>query len=825
MLSFLSVSLLETYLYLCEQKQSDVTATTQRYVRHLEEAIRDKKKKRYAAYSVIEILRILAPKNCFAEETIEEVFSYIAEHASSQKEGPRALQTVASYKMAALIDSPGIINALCMTALNHLSRSWSLDIIRSVIEEKDEVLGKEVKQKLVQHAAEKNSPLHSVLASWPQLFTEAVREHVEKTEKKVVLIKHFNVISKDLLTQKLLACVLQDPRDRKDLLQFLQGSTVRREVLFVIRELEEDRSAAIRSAVPFVLLRKAADPFYTTWVSAQIKKEAVEIWKKRTRDSSQTVRLYVFKHTQYRDIGDPNALEEVLSASIMDVSYQVRVEVLRLIKEAYVDALNNRAYPKRKLESCFMCRGNSGKVSCLVPLLSSACIPEYKEQTDLLKEFLGYFSLQHAALFAEEILQEIYAYSVQHPEKADSIKIVTGVLAFLEYRLPDMPNLSDSVTENSEIDTSQVCNEHKPAVAAITKLLGRSETEISSASELPPSLVIPLAEKYLDFGIPFFLFSRLDALLETVPRDIFYQIARIITVTEAVSALGWAEIRTRTKEVEEYTEVKGIATAENTNASKNSLVLNLSDITEQEEDPKHAPAENEHTTRYEASWRLLQDADPNMLLMVMLDLITVSVRSQALEEACIRALLSESTAEQFSNTRDSLFTAERLIFLIRNSRNTEERILLCAIQTLLSPEKGPVLDAESLGPFLHYLCWVFVQYDRSRATEIIRALFLRQKPQVHQFFAVSVNLKRFSVRDAGKQRDLYVLSEEMHALVEKEASKIGINPSQFANDLPETLQADLRDRGGWAAFLEVLNDAQYSSNLLTNFRSARNVQE
>ncbi|KAI5192328.1 hypothetical protein NECID01_1894 [Nematocida sp. AWRm77] len=831
----------EVYAQLVKETEQKSSEELLSLCEHLGSLLDTEQSRKHVVYSIVEVLRLLAPKNPFEEAAIDSVFRYLAAKGPKDPEGKRALETVGSYRMVALLENTKLVNALAESALAHLSKTWASEVLQSILEEKEEDLGREVKSKIVKGAAGGNISLEGFVQAHPLLFLPSISELVCATErKKIALIKKFNSISKDVITPKLVEESIEDLQEKKDFLRFVEESTVRRELLGVVKSLSEDRSVWIRCQVPATLLKKSKDPFYTAAVGAEIRKSALEVWRRRMHDTSSAVRAGVLRNVQHADLqGCPEAKELVLER-VRDTEAGVREEALRLCSEeykAYFAVCRKRkalgACAETGRAFCAVCMQQERSPTCLVSVLQSLFIDDHAAQVSLVKKFFaGLHALDRLdRLEEEDVLDNLDNRSdrLDRLDRGDvldgseTLRVFDTVLLGEIYRaVEENPcdfeilmscMVSLSLLEVSCAMPSDVCLKHKDTLTALVQVLSlpHEDTLVERMGhETPPSLLVMVAEMCFKGGVPASYLSLLKDVLGRVPERLFYRISRMVTIAEHNGDAAWKDMPSSAL-TDAYRETKQIATMDGAEAS-----LDISKIAEH----THTSAESflsASSVNVQAQEALLCSKPFGMRFAVLLDLLECCVRSALLERVSL-AELTSSTYAEYAEIDSSVFFRQRLTAGVRSHPDLEIRLLFSVIYTLVSKAPHLQLEEKSLKDLLVMLCWVLLEYRSARGPEVIAALLRGNRAHAQEFFSVFVNLKRLSVHNEEKRTEMYVLSEEVCAVLEKICAKAGINTAQYTNELPPMLVESLRARGGWTATLTLLEDNQFSSNLLTVFK-------
>ncbi|KAH9386461.1 uncharacterized protein NEMAJ01_1357 [Nematocida major] len=789
----------EMYARLCEVKQQAAEEDLDYLGEKIEKLLKAEKTAKImpVLHSAVEVLRISAPYNPFSEETVQGLFKHLAIRGPKQAEDKKALEIIACYKMVALLENVKTVNSLAELALLNLSQKWSLEMLQSIVEEKEEDLGKEVKAKIVKKIADGSSVLGGFIEKHPLLFMPAVCELITTASRsKMGLVAKFNALSKEIVSREAIEACLDEKTNKKDFLNFVGESTVRREMLGIVESLAEDRSMWVRCKVPEILYAKSKSTFYTSATAASIRESAVEIWGRRMHDSSAQVRLEMLKKTTPAQIAEVPEMRAAVLERLRDTNRDVRREALKIAAQECMETLQKDA-GSAHAGACFVCRKRGIKTFAVVDVLMSMFIDDHAAQVGLVKAFFASLMAGKASctLAQQHILAEIFYMVDAAPE---DIEKLTGCAAAL------------SVLDINAFDVPDVCSAHQNTVKLLEKVLGpeSAPTHAVPSVDSPISIVVMLCEGYPKGHIPGELMEILRKLAKKASEDIFYRVARLISVAEYNTGSGWgAPLEYDSGLPREYLEIKQACTSEGYDFSMdmsriedNSLLGSVSMSTDMVEQEKK-----------------LEGFSRKMLLMVQMDLLECCIRSAILERTVFKHLLSRPY-EEHAYFEGSLFFKQRLVIGIRSHPDTEIRLIFSVVSVLVCRQTSLALNGKSVISVLGLLCWVCIEYTRERAVEAVMSLFRSNAQIAQEFFSFFANLKRFSVEDQHKKTELYVLSEEVHAMLVKEASKLGINPAQYSNDMPAGLVEELKVRGGWAATLSVLDDDHFSANLLTVFK-------
>ncbi|KAI5184765.1 hypothetical protein NEHOM01_0367 [Nematocida homosporus] len=760
------------------------------------------KTRKYAIYAMVEILRIAAPRNPFEEKEIETLFRHLVTRGAREVEGRRALEIVGSYRMAALLEQSKLVNGLAELALDNLGKKWAIEMIDSILEEKEEDLGRDVKMRIVKKVSEGCVVLERSIEKHPLLFMQPIEEYIVASKKRVSLVRKFNSISKEVVTREVAEKCVADLMSKKEFIQFVGSTSVRREILQVVEGLSEDRSGWVRCAVVGILFGKARDSFYTAAVAAEIKEAAVAIWMRRLHDPTAVVRASTIKGTKIEDILGVSEAWKRLLERVRDTDRSVREAALQLVLAKEKEEWQVRRESEwNDRSTCFICRDGEvrGQEEVFVPLLLSVFIDDHLEQVELLKRFVQQWrevvGSENIECIGQWVFLEILVRVQRDVESVDHLTGCASAISILELPLPEL------VT---------VCQSHMGNAAILKKVLAPEQMDLSSmylTEAVPGTLLIMLAETYPKGSISTELMDLVKTKLSGLSEDNFYRAARMVSVSEYNNGDGWTPEISESGRGREYSEIKRMALSDG-----NEFSLDLSRITD------HSISDVCQTsTDVQEQERKLGEYSKRMLISVQMDLFECCVRSALLEKVAVTYLLSGTYADYEYFDR-SVFFRQRLTIGVRSHPDPEIRRLFSLISILVSRRPVVVFTESLLLETLSLLCWFFIEYNRVRAVEIITALFLGNTSLAQEFFSLFVNLKRFKIEDAAKLQEMYVLSEEVYAVLDKEASKIGINPAQYSNELPDGLYDRLKMRGGWATTLLLLDDNQFSANILTRFK-------
>ncbi|EIJ89279.1 hypothetical protein NEPAR06_0777 [Nematocida parisii] len=791
----------EMYAVLCEIKQEAAENNIDYLAAKISGKLRQEKirKPPHLLYSMVETLRIAAPYNPFTPEMLRDLFKQLIQRGPRRPEEKKALEIIASYRMVTLVSDVKIVNALAELALLNISHAWSGDMLQSIVEEKEEDLGKEIKAKIVKRVAEGSSTLGVFISNYPLLFMPAVNELILSSKRsKTELIKRFNSLNKEVITVELIEKAIETSQEKKEFLKFVREASVRHEVIKYLETLEEDRSAWVRCEIPVILYKKAQSPFYTTAIARSIRISGISAWKKRLQDASASVRQDMLRAADQEDIIThlPELMEDIIERT-RDISVEVRKEALGILAKTYAGEMHRDMLASSEVP-CFVCRKKETD-GILVSTLLSIFIQDHAVQLDMVK---GFFKrLTSDALKVEDripqaILLEIYQAVVKQPEDIETLIGCAAALNLL------------GITLSYDKDP---CDAHKKTIDLIRISLSIGDTDAKAVVEerSPPCLVVMLCEKYPKGLIPKELLVFLKSLTKAVGIDLFCRIARIITVAQYNTGLGWGTLEEYAEHgtPREYLEIKQMCTTEGGDFS-----IDLSRV-----EDRSLLAGSEVSIDIQQQERKLNECNTKILLMVQMDLLECCIRSAILERTVFKYLLSQpySAHTYFEN---SLFFKQRLAIGIRSHPDTEIRLLFSVISVLICQQTSLSLNSKGILSVLSLLCWLSIEYTHTRTVEVVFSLFRANIPLAQDFFSFFMNLKRVAIEDTVRQTELYILSEDVSAMLVRETSKLNINSAQYSNELPSGFCEELRLRGGWAATLLLLDDDRFSSNLLTVFK-------
>ncbi|KAI5189650.1 hypothetical protein NEMIN01_0603 [Nematocida minor] len=791
----------EMYAKLCEIKQQGAEEDTNYIAGKISECEKGLRHRKHfhLLYATIEILRIAAPHNPFSEESIKEAFKQLVHKGPRHSEDKRAFEIIAHYRMVSLIDSVKTINTLAELALLNLSQKWSLEMLQSIVEEKEEDLGREVKIKIAKRVAEGSSLLEVFIEKYPVLFMPAVSEVIRAAKKsQIELVRKFNTLSKEVVTMEVIEAIINERNNKKEFLAFVGDAAVRQEMLKAVEDLSEDRSAWIRCQVPIILLNKSKSIFYTSAAAASIRNSALEIIKRRMHDSSSQVRLGMLKEITPAVMSDLSEVKHAVVERLRDTSRDVRKEALKILALEYSEVLQKDANEiHRNADACFICRKKETQSTFLVDLLLSIFINDHAVQVSLVKTFFN--ALTTSERFGRDVLHmallaEIFCMVLKSPEDIETLTGCSSALGILGI---------------NSFEKYSVCSSHGNTVELLMKILGPDlyGLEVIPTKDSPISMVIMLCEGYPKGSIPQHLLNLLKLLLPSVSEDTFYRIARILTVTEHNGGNGWGEAEEYTGYSKQYLEIKQI-----TSSNAYDFSMDISRM----EDNSMISAGNVSVDISEQE-KKLDGYCKKMLMMVQMDLLECCIRSALLERAIFKYFLSHPYTDH-TYFEKSLFFKQRLVIGIRSHPDVEIRLMFSVLSVLVCQQTSLTLNSKSVISILSFLCWVSIEYTRARAVEAVCSLFRSNVSLAQEFFSFFTNLKRLQIEDTDKQNELYILSEEVCSMLVKETSKLGINPAQYSNDMPPGLCEELKLRGGWATALFILDDDHFSANLLTVFK-------
>ncbi|KAI5172030.1 hypothetical protein NEFER03_1275 [Nematocida sp. LUAm3] len=789
------------YAALCEEQQTKEEERMQIAAELLKRAKKGEDKK-YLIYASIEVLRIVAPRNPHTPEGIEEIFKYLILKAPLHKEGKRALETVAKYKMVALLDSPKIINSLALVAINHISKSWGKLLLHSIIEEKEEELEADVKMKIVRKIGEGASFLDVYVTMHPILFISTTKEYFLRQDKKVIeKLKIFNDLSKEVITKELVENIIEKV-SKKEFLLFIEENTVRKELLELIENMSEDRSSFVRCKVPLILLKKAEDPFYTAALAQRIKEKGLEQWRKRIYDTSSLVRSSLLKLTDIKYMCIPEVREEVLMR-IRDIEQTVREEALKKLSEDWIDTKKKRNEHNQCNTSCFLCldkekTDGSHLSEFFLPIAMSIFIEEGLKQRMLIrktfKEIDHIFSGEEGQLVSQGLFKEIHE-KMKHSSDVEELTGCCSLFVLLGIEIPDI---------------SQACLEDIHTSACLKRILvpntQYTPPDLSILKTFSHGMKIMLMETYPKSLVPSSLLLEIKKDIPDLSEKNFFRVLRIVNISGNSIIELWMKEKVSDRE-KTYFDIKRIALSEGTEFS-----LDLSRIKGSDEEPE------ESLENLKEKQDLLSDAPLLYRMMVLLDILEDSLRSFILEKSVIKALFTSQYTELIELS-SSLFFRQRVLLGAKTHRNPETKLIFSLLSTLCIKASKLQLDSKMLKDLLILLIWCFMEYSETRAAEIVSSLFQEYSYLPEDFFSIFVNLKRMRLLNQEKQRSLYVLSETVYSLLDKEAEKKNINSKQFSNNLPDALYSGLLEKEGWASSLLLLNEDQFTTNLLTTFKN------
>ncbi|OAG29720.1 hypothetical protein NEDG_00853 [Nematocida displodere] len=795
----------EIYTDLCDRKQQTETPELLALAASIEQKLEGSRRKcNFFMYSMIEILRIIAPTNPFGESALEALFIYISRNAPAETAGQRALETIGSYKMIAVIDRPKTINALADAALAHLSKTWSVPLLEAIIEEKEEELGRETKNKIIRKIAEGSTHLDAFLEKNPFLFQKSVEEYVFGQAKgRVAYIKKFNEISKSVITETLVEKVVEDTQTKKDLIVFLKEATVRREILRVLVSLAEDRSSWVRIQIPLVLLKRSQDPFYTAAISSEIRSEAQEIWIRRTLDTSPLVRSGLVNATTAKDLSILGSeASSALVERLADIENEVRKAAIQLLGMEYLNLIeqaekNSKMYPP---DICFICRPKDKKMDNLLLILKSTWIPEFEYQKGLLRHFFSTLyngqntnpqSNPQRVISEMLLLQGYQAASLDTVEK----------LAIFKYTIPDLGLvLADHPT----------CSSHRGPIAILRDLAINKRPGMEHVTkETPIFLLVMMAEAYPSEEVPLELLATLKAALPRADDKDFYHIAHLITSAEYATGQGWTDVDTTNRRVKDYVTLKALATNEE-DAASFDLSQIAPDTSRTEPDKSRAlePAQKEAMLSH-----AIKD-NYEVAHMLLLDLWECHIRVSALEKAVMKYLFSK-TYDQIAVLDWMPLFNNRLGLGLPKSLRPDISLLYVVVAFSCSRENASMFNPDHMRSIIPVLCWAFMENGISRASEIIMLICTVHPELFKDAFSVFINLLRFKVDDPEVQAEMYTLASAVSNALFVEARRLGNNPSQYDTGLPEGLYDRFKQLGGWSATLTLLDEDQFYSNILT----------
>jgi len=764
----------------------------------------DRQTRRYAVYALFETLRIVAPENPCADKEMDRAFEYLASRAPREKEGTRALEIAAKYKMVALVESSKIVNELAELSVDNVSKTWARDMLESILEEKEEDLGKEVKRKIVKKIAEGCAALYACVENHPLVFSSSMEDLIRASDKrKILLIKKFNLLNKEALSRDFIEQAVDTLAEKKEFLKFVSECSVRREVLDAVAAMSEDKSPWIRANVPVVLFKKSKDAFYTAAVSSEVRNRAREIFSTRMHDPSSQVRAEVLKLLSSEDILEMCSKDLILERA-RDVDRSVRAEAIRVVTEIYSKKIQ---YDLKRIRinpaiytGCAICLRKDKTPGFIVPLLLTVFISEHQSQLELVSSFFKAMDETEGGkeIFPQVMFSEVFEHVEKSPCDADSLTGCVAARYLLEVQ--------------GAVDV-QTCESHSTAGNILKKLLNQESVCLRTNTidrTTPPVLVVMAAETYAKGAIPEAVLLALKSLISEVTKDLFYKIARILTVSEYSGGSGWSGV-SDSKDAQEYLEIKRMCTSDSGEFS-----LDISRITENLVDESASLIGD-----IQMEEKKLLERDHRTVIMVQMDFLECCVRSALLERAAMKILLSGSYVDH-AYFDQSVFFKQRVLVGAKLHPDSEIRLLFTVIYVLISRSIHMAMTEKGLLDALALLSWFFVEYNSTRGAEVVSSVFVRFKSHASVFFSVFANLKRFKVQNEQKQTSLYVLSEEVQDALVKECVKAGANPAQYSRDMPPSLFEDLKIRGGWATSLMALDDDQFSSNLLTTFKRPAN---
>ncbi|KAI5137075.1 uncharacterized protein NESG_00585 [Nematocida ausubeli] len=753
------------------------------------------RKSPYLLYSMIETLRIGAPHNPFTLEQVKELFKEIIHRGPKQAEDKKILEIIACYRMVSLLTDVKTINNLAELSLLNISQKWSLEMLQSIVEEKEEDLGREIKLKIAKRVAEGSSILGFFIEKYPLLFMPAVKEIILSTKKsKIEIIKRFNSLNKEVVTVAAIKQATESSKDKKEFLKFVQEASVRQEILKYVETLAEDRSQWIRCQVPKILYRKSKSTFYTSASGAVIRESAVSIWKNRLQDTSAQVRQEILKTAAHEGIRDLKEIQQAILERIRDTNRDVRKEAISVISSLAAEAIE---YAQSSREKCFICRRNNSQNEIFIPLLLSIFIDDHAAQVTMIKAVLDSLAKTTSnTMVQQEIIAEIFHMVHKSPEDIEKLTGCASALVAL------------GLSTYEEVFS---CSKHSPTVDLIKKITSpgsATKQEIKLTEDTPVCLILMHLEGYSRGQIPVSFLSLLKKLSERISEALFYRIARIITVAQYSAVMQWGA----PEEYKEggypraYLEARQICITEGQDFSidlsrieeNRSILGNISmDVAEQE--------------------RRLFEFGGTLLLMLQMDFLECGNRSALLERTVFKYILSCKSSE-LPECVDWLFFKQRLVCGIRQHPDTEIRLIFSAILVLIYQRTTIVLNIKGILSLLSFLCWISVEYRQPRIVDAVQSIFHSNTEHAQEIFSFFMNLKRIKIEEDERQNEMYILSEEVTAMLVRETSKLGINSAQYSNELPDGFCEELRIRGGWATTLQLLDDDRFSSNLLTVFK-------
>lgn len=813
----------EIYEGLCKEAQTEGSPELEALSKAVSAALKKEgRSRKYAVYAAVELLRIVAPWNPFSDEEIEIAIKSLIKGAK-EEEAQKALETVAGYKMVALISSGKRVNELAKLSLSWFSKKWAQEMLQSIIEEKEEEIGKETKKRVVEKAVEGNVYLESYIEKHRLLFAPAVKEIVlEKKTGKIELIKRFNQISKNIISLDLIEQCLDELADKKEFILFLSECTVRKEILQTAISLSEDRSAWIRCHIPHLLFKKARDTFYTAAAAAEIGNMAIEVWKKRMHDLSGSVRAGAIRLADAKMVLASPEAKQLILERVRDKERVVRKEALNLIGREFKEMLL-RANRGAK-GSCFICLYLVDCPRVCVQILASIFIKEYKYQEIMIRNYFSQIKeevdIECKDIVAQIVFCDLLAYVLDYPEDIDTLILCERALQIAKIDLLDNWSLCEKHISIASLARKALVEDGVNGlvpllIEPIKNILNTSNT--SSTPNIPNSLLVRIAEKSsIDTVCSTEILSLLHKIAGSTDGQIFFRTARLITIAENNGKNGWNHIVAISNTAKEYVEIKKLAHGSGLDAE---FSIDISKIINRSQEIAGNPSSLslESTADREEQLAMILQYSPSVIVMLQINFLECQIRSAILEQASAFVLLN-GTYLQHKNLANSFLFQQIVEEGIKVHADTEIRLLLTAISALVNETFPYMLSEKPLLELLSFLCWLFLAYKAERAPEVILSLLDSHIDQAKEFFSVFVNLKRLKIDDQKKEREMYILSEEVCSALERKISKIGVNPAQYTNEMPEILLSSIKGHGGWASRLYLADDNQFSTNILTTFK-------
>ncbi|KAI5181485.1 hypothetical protein NEOKW01_1666 [Nematocida sp. AWRm80] len=807
---------------------------------------------KYSLYSVIELLRVGAPLNPFTATEIEKALNYLMHQGTKEIEGRRVLEIFSTYKMISLVNSPILVNTVLIESLKHTTKKWAIEMIRSILEEKEEEIGKEAKELIVNKILEGTTELEYAIEKYFLLFKTTVAEMIRTRPDKIVLIRKLNEINKNIVPKEIFSEALEEATDKKSFILFVNECVVRKEVLLALEKVSEDRSPWIRTKVPLTLLRKSFDPYYSTVVAAEIRSIAVELFSRRMVDPMSQVRHTILdqiqpEYLQYIPEFIPSLLERILDKNPGVSQIAQQLSIRRLKEEFETEYKLHSINPSR----CILCslpdthnantKENLSTIhsnySTLEEIKDSftksdykilSCIPKlFTEEEDTnvttIRKSLLELSNNDTSLIQRMIIRQVYHYCSTNPEEISGLFMVLIGISLLRIFSPEDRETISSCDKHTlfyNMVVYLIQNTHwihpnchsTPNDNILSKITEDILTTIRNSnpkdiySTVPISLLVLFSGVYSKSTIPKEVLEVLVSRVNNLSNGILQYILRLLIITRNTNLLDSKYI---TGIISEYIRLRTLCIEESNTYSRSISISNLSinNIS------NHISTSNQIEIEE-------MDIPLDIVISLQLDLLEIGIRSLSLEKYLLSTILSKYTYASLEIFNGNILLSNRLISEIRPIFYSDSTIhdYIALLSIILAEGEDFIRTNDSFSEVLTLLLWWLVESSSSRSTEIFLALFKYNPKYSTLLLSFIINLKRIKVTDKDKLLYLYILSEEVQAALEKEILRTGNNPLSYIQDISLSIYQRLKDKEGWASTLILLDDNQYSSNTLTKFK-------